>query len=71
MYHGWYPIISEEDRLKNLVVSCEAQLRETPENEYWQNLLKGAHARLGEIYEAEYCDDMSDFRLSQKAKVSL
>ncbi len=59
MYHGWFPIISEEERLKNLIASCDEILEQEPDNFWWMNYRQQAQERLEEIYQAEHpveCD---------------
>ena len=73
--NGYTKEITEEQRLQNILASCDEQLKSEPGNQWWANFRLVAQEKLEAIYEAQYMDDfvddMSDLRLQEAARVCL
>lgn len=58
--NGYVEEISEEQRLQNILKSCDEQLKKEPGNQWWANYRQQTQERLEEIYTAQYVDDWAD-----------
>ena len=72
---GYTKEISEEQRLQNILASCDEQLESEPTNFWWANFRLVAQEKLEAIYEAQYMDDFVDgldeLRLQEAARICL
>ena len=76
VYNGWTPSISEEEKLKNILASCDEILESEPDNQWWQNYRQQTQERLEKIYQAEHddvdwADEMADYRSGISCGVGL
>ena len=58
--NGYIEEISEEQRLQNILKSCDEQLEKEPGNQWWVNYRQQTQERLEEIYSAQYVDNWAD-----------
>ena len=58
--NGYVEEISEEQRLQNILKSCDEQLEKEPGNQWWGNYRQQTQERLEEIYSAQYVDNWAD-----------
>ena len=70
--NGYYPLLSEEEKLKNLIETCDDILGRYPGNKYWEFRREETQQRLEKIYqEGDLIDDMAAVATCAKHGCSL
>ena len=75
--NGYVEEISEEQRLQNILKSCDEQLEKEPGNQWWADYRQQTQERLEEIYQTlygdddDYYDDLADYKACLSYQTSL